>query len=715
MPQSSEPLLRIAACVKGAASRERVIVRRADSPHYLCLTHPELAAVEELATHPVPVGEFLGRYLGGHKDLDFKTAVSLLVRLHRESFVVDYGGDLQARLHETLGKGTNGGPARRVLGSLTQALDLSLVSFERASVQAAFRVAGQLLVSLPALVCYVVLLLGLAVYSETVLLPDPAIFTTDLAAPEALLLKAFLAFSLAASWTACLQMAALAGAGARFVGASLRLTGFCVVRLAVDDTDAFMLPQGARLRYQLFTLVSPWLSALLAWQLTSVPALASLASLLAGVFALLGLALLCPLWRSPLVKIGEGYLATFGLLRRANAYLTSGLLRGLLKSDGGIKNRGAGPRHGEHAVQAWMTFFACVSIVWLYGMSLTFVDALLATVAGLWVQATHLRLPVRALAAAVLLAAMALAVLLPLLRLVLIPFQNLAAIAAMPLRRARRGIGAFYDKSLPPSAAVTLFLKEIPILVDLTDAQLAQLTTQLKYRHYGRRQRIITRGETGSEFFILADGEAEVVLGGGHEPEEVADHLSPGDSFGEIALIGKVRRTATIRALTPCKVLVLEKDTFDRLFPEDSQARGRLTSTIRQVKLVLESQALSHLAPRQIRELLRYCQPLQLKAGEVLIEENTEGDSAYLIEAGEVQVNHAGTLVATLGRGELVGAIALIKDVHRTASVRALTDVRVLAIDKPTFLRMCMANVFVALLVDDLAGRQLAQTQRQAG
>jgi MFS family permease len=78
--------------------------------------------------------------------------------------------------------------------------------------------------------------------------------------------------------------------------------------------------------------------------------------------------------------------------------------------------------------------------------------------------------------------------------------------------------------------------------------------------------------------------------------------------------------------------------------------------------------------------------PLRLAAGTVLLREGEPGDRAYLIDAGEVIVSHGGREVARLGPGDLVGEIALLHSVPRTATVTAASDLRVLALDRSEFL-----------------------------
>jgi cAMP-dependent protein kinase regulator len=358
--------------------------------------------------------------------------------------------------------------------------------------------------------------------------------------------------------------------------------------------------------------------------------------------------------------------------------------------------------------------FASTALLWLYSVFLAFSSIAVELTPALWNTAMDLGRPTRAFSAAVVLLAVVSLALAPAWKLTEILLQNLLAATSTPVRKARQSILAYQSSGVSPSDAVVQFLRNIPILGQMDDPTMRRLVQVMQLRTVKKGDIIIKQGDAGDSFFIMALGQAQVLreLTGGQT--EILDIVEAGDSFGEIALLEKTTRTATVRALTDTKVLALSKRNFDVLFPDGTDDRRLLTAIIRQAKLIVSSQGLSHLAPKQVRELLHYIKPVSFKAGDVLIKQGTEGDDVYLIESGKVEVTKTRDdgFKAQLGRGDLVGLIAVVKKVARTATVTALEDTTALKIDGNTFMRMCRSNIIVATVMADLSQSQMKEGDR---
>jgi MFS family permease len=102
-----------------------------------------------------------------------------------------------------------------------------------------------------------------------------------------------------------------------------------------------------------------------------------------------------------------------------------------------------------------------------------------------------------------------------------------------------------------------------------------------------------------------------------------------------------------------------------------------------------------------LERLATQLMPLSLTAGHVLIREGDAGDRFYLISSGRMDVSVEGKPVNTLGPGDHVGEIALLRDVPRTAPVTSATAAELYALTREDFLSAVTSHV---------ASRQAAET-----
>lgn len=91
------------------------------------------------------------------------------------------------------------------------------------------------------------------------------------------------------------------------------------------------------------------------------------------------------------------------------------------------------------------------------------------------------------------------------------------------------------------------------------------------------------------------------------------------------------------------------------------------------------------LSRKQLAQIARLSDDLDVPAGTVLCREGSRGEEFFVIVDGSVEVSRSGKPIATIGAGEFFGEIALIEPVTRTATVTALTPLRFFVISDRAF------------------------------
>jgi MFS family permease len=100
-------------------------------------------------------------------------------------------------------------------------------------------------------------------------------------------------------------------------------------------------------------------------------------------------------------------------------------------------------------------------------------------------------------------------------------------------------------------------LREHPIFAPLPIDTLERLSHDLVTVTPARGEAVVTQGEPGERFYLIAAGEVEVLVNG-----VLRSTQGEGECFGEIALLRNVPRTASVSALEGCRLLALDRDHF---------------------------------------------------------------------------------------------------------------------------------------------------------
>ena len=114
-------------------------------------------------------------------------------------------------------------------------------------------------------------------------------------------------------------------------------------------------------------------------------------------------------------------------------------------------------------------------------------------------------------------------------------------------------------------------LAAIPLLSGLSTGELKQVARWTEVRHAEPGERLVGEGSSGYSFFVIENGNAAVTSEGAE-----LRTLGEGDFFGEIALLGSGRRTATVTATTRVTYLAIFGSDFRQFESELPSAAERI-------------------------------------------------------------------------------------------------------------------------------------------
>ena len=136
-----------------------------------------------------------------------------------------------------------------------------------------------------------------------------------------------------------------------------------------------------------------------------------------------------------------------------------------------------------------------------------------------------------------------------------------------------------------------------------------------------------------------------------------------------------------------------------------------------EVELLRNIPMFANIEPSKLKLLAFTSERMAFKDGDVLFRQGEQGDSAYVIIGGEADVivdTPKGPLtVAKLKRNDIVGEIAILCDVPRTATVKAATKLEAMVIAKDLFFRLVMEFPQMAVEIMRELARRLDATNRK--
>jgi CRP-like cAMP-binding protein len=119
-------------------------------------------------------------------------------------------------------------------------------------------------------------------------------------------------------------------------------------------------------------------------------------------------------------------------------------------------------------------------------------------------------------------------------------------------------------------------LKVVPLFASLSDDDLQAITTLAGETSVAEGQDLVRQGDFSYEFFAIEEGTADVLRG-----DEKVGELAPGDYFGEIGLLERELRSATVRATSPMRLITLTSWDMKRL-------EKRIPDAVEEIRRVID-------------------------------------------------------------------------------------------------------------------------------
>jgi CRP-like cAMP-binding protein len=276
--------------------------------------------------------------------------------------------------------------------------------------------------------------------------------------------------------------------------------------------------------------------------------------------------------------------------------------------------------------------------------------------------------------------------------------------------------------------AVPELLASVPLFHGLDPTILTGLTDGCSLMEVPEGTRLIEEGEQGDRCFIVIKGRLQAVRRS--EGQEVLlSEMTRGDSVGEAALLESSPRAASVIAAEPSRLIVLSRETFERVVAGTPDVRRRLTALIAERKewarhvreRPASAELLRHLAAltriedvATLRALEKEVSWHPIPARTVLFRQGDPGDALYLVLEGELEIvgrraDGSRVRIGRVAAGASLGEMALLTQEPRSADVVASTDAALLKLSKAGYESLVRIHPATTQVLSHLLAARLSE------
>lgn len=238
-------------------------------------------------------------------------------------------------------------------------------------------------------------------------------------------------------------------------------------------------------------------------------------------------------------------------------------------------------------------------------------------------------------------------------------------------------------------------LRAAPPFDLLAPPVLAVLEREAEWVSLATGDQLFAHGEKGDALYIVQSGRLQVILPGKAGPSIVVAELGPRSVIGEIQILMGGNRTATVRALEPCRLVRLKQAVFDLLATAEPAALTEFNALIlrrlrRNQLVTILTQYCGPLLPAELDAICSLGEWHHLDQGDVLYRRGDRLEEFHVVVSGNLGVlvpDSSGQekLVERIRRGGLAGELALLSDEPALATVYAVREAELVRFSKRQF------------------------------
>ncbi|SFA73092.1 cAMP-binding domain of CRP or a regulatory subunit of cAMP-dependent protein kinases [Cohnella sp. OV330] len=235
---------------------------------------------------------------------------------------------------------------------------------------------------------------------------------------------------------------------------------------------------------------------------------------------------------------------------------------------------------------------------------------------------------------------------------------------------------------------IIAFLGEHALLRGIPDPELRIAAASIEPVSFEDGRSLLVEGDTGTDCYFIKRGSVQVSSRNLVGKTLLLAELGPGALVGEIGLLRRERRTATVTAIGDVEALRLDRRSFELLADRSPLFHESLLLTVRIRlihRLLRKASIWADIPDAELRGLAEITTVLPMKKGDVLVREGEAADRFFMIGGGRVELRTAGRRTAQLRDGDFFGEIGLLSGTPSEATATAAEDGELLVMGKNEF------------------------------